>query len=112
RHRGLATVTCQLRAASSTMCLCCAGSPPWLTVPLELPFLVQNGFCLVAALPAQKLPDKTTQLPRDGYHRLVALEPARQQPRIATDLPQFAHQDPRRPRLKAFERHERCHRRL
>ena len=47
------------------------------TVPLERPIKSGRWLRLVARLCAQQFPDKTAQLPRNGYQRFVAQEPAR-----------------------------------
>ena len=81
RHRGLATVTCRLRAAPAwvvfLVCVCflpCSFN----AVPLEPSLSDRWGLRLVARLRAQQFPDKTAQLPRHCHDRLVALESPRQ----------------------------------
>src|ERR1700730_11850919 len=92
RHRGLATVTRppQIRFRLwSCLFIALVLRLGLLPVVEELfPsnfFLLDNSrFRLVAGLRAQKLPDKTAQLPRDRHHRLVALEASREQTRVAS----------------------------
>ncbi len=88
RHRGLATVTCRLRAApAALLCVWCANLCVCVSslfvsaVPLEL---ILKWMGLVAGLDAQQFPDKAAQLSRNSHDRLVALESPRQQTRVTT----------------------------
>src|SRR5881409_434754 len=69
------------------MCVCVF--PPCLLVlfPSNHLSLERCGLRLVAILGTQQFPDKTAQFSRDGYNRLVALEPPRQKTRVATVQP-------------------------